>query len=431
MSVRPAVHFAAPRQWINDPNGLIYIDGEYHLFFQFNPFGTSWGHISWGHAVSADLLQWTLLDPAITPYPARTSGAETLVFSGSAIAAPNGRDLLAYYTAHEHRNGNAFNESVALATSSDRGRTWERWPDNPVLDTDRTDFRDPKVIRYGDGYVMAIAVPLEHIVEFYRSNDGLEWTLTGTFSAPVPTSRVWECPDLVLVPSPNADEWRWVLLVSAGHPAGEEYTGMHYWIGEFDGATFHPDRPEPDWVEYGRDFYAGVTFNGLDGRAPVLVGWASNWAYASELPAQPWRGMMAIPRELELVRIDERLRLAQRPVRQLSEAPIDLQATVNGEGAESAIIELVWPSGRLTIGIDSGRRQITVDRTAAGLTDVALYAGIDVAPVFGSDTISLRMIYDAGLVNDGSTVLTTLVFPDGDVAVRTFGLVDRVEAVND
>ena len=431
---RPAVHFAAPNQWINDPNGLIFVDGEYHLFFQLNPFGPTWGHMSWGHAVSTDLVHWTPLDTALTPYPARQPDAATLIFSGSVVAASDGQTLLAYYTAHECHGDESLNESVALATSTDRGRTWQRWADNPILDTGRIDFRDPKVIRFGDDYVMAIAVPTERTIEFYRSSDGLSWTRTGAFNAPTPTRRVWECPDLFRVPvaapaSAGAQDWRWVLLVSAGHPAGGEYTGMQYWIGEFDGATFHPDRSEPDWVEYGRDFYAGVTFNGLDGQRPVLVGWASNWAYASQLPAVPWRGMMAIPRALELKWFDDRLRLVQRPVDLLGQAPIDIDGSVDVERNEPARIDLSWPCGSLHIRIDPVRRQVSVDRTGAGLADVALYAGVDLAPIFGSGPVSVRMICDAGLVelfvNDGSTVLTTLVFPDGDVDVQTCGLTEQ------
>lgn len=451
MRWRPALHFTTRAHWLNDPNGLVVVDGEYHLFFQHNPHGASWGDMSWGHAVSTDLVHWTELAVALEPYPARQHDAETLVYSGSAVADDDGT-LRAFYTAHECRGPVSLNESVAMAVSRDRGRTWERHAGNPVLDAGRTDFRDPKVVRVGAMLVMAVAVPLEHTVEFYASIDGIRWTRTGTFRRPtaVPAGRPWECPDLVRVGVSGTGRARWVLLVSADHPAGGELSGMCYWVGDFDGAAFVADHPEPRWVDHGRDFYAGVTFNGLaDDAAPVLVGWASNWAYASRLPAVPWRGAMSMARELSLVDVAGELHLAQRPVGALDalagryvadggeiSGPVDARLTV-GRGAPTAGgVRFVGVDGStVEVGVDTGRRTAWVDRRAADVFDLGpAYAGRDEAPLLGRTDArtELRVLFDDCLLEvfsaDGTTVLTELAFLPGPVRIESFGEV-AVQAV--
>lgn len=442
MSWRPQVHFASAAQWINDPNGLVVHDGEYHLFQQLNPHGDQWGGISWGHAVSTDLLVWHQLEPALTPYPARPAGAETLIFSGSAIASPDGDRLLAFYTAHERRDERALNESVALATSHDRGRTWRRHAGNPVLDPGRTDFRDPKVFRYDGRLVMVIAVPDEHRVEFHSSDDeGLTWTVTGTFVAPDRASarRVWECPDVVRVPVGDGGDHRWVLLVSADHPAEDPYSGMFAWVGHFDDATFVADRAQPQWLDHGKDFFAAVTYNGLPaGEPPVLVGWASNWAYASRLPALPWRGMMALPRELSLVERGDGLVVAQRPCRQFealerTAAPargvLDVRAVVPGGGRGG--VRLAGADGTACeIGVDASRRLAWCDRRDADPFGIGpAFATCEHAPLATDGTdVDLRVIVDGCLVevfvDGGATVLTELAFVTGPRRVEPFGSVD-------
>ncbi len=233
---RPRFHFTAESQWINDPNGLVYLDGEYHLFCQLNPFGSSWGSMTWGHAVSENLLDWHHLAPAIEPYPARVPHAQTMIFSGSAIrdrlgisGATDGLGLLAYYTAHERRDEASLCESIALAVSTDRGRTWTRHDGNPILDTQRTDFRDPKVLWHAatEAFVMAVADPPGLAIEFYRSTDGLRWDLSGRFSAPAFTDKIWECPDLIELHIDDDDDGTtaWTLFVSAGHFRGAAVYG--------------------------------------------------------------------------------------------------------------------------------------------------------------------------------------------------------------
>ncbi len=303
---------------MNDPNGLVLVDGEWHLYFQANPAACDWGDIAWGHAVSRDLVAWEPRPVALRPYPARVPGATTLVFSGSVVSAAaadgRGTELRAYFTAHERRGDQPLNESVALARSADGGRTWTHHPGGPLIDRGQVDFRDPKVFRHGpdgdgDGgaWVLVIAAAAERRVLIYRSADGLAWREVGAFADPAEGSWLWECPDLFEVPvrggpgpSGNGGS-RWVLVVSGAHPAGPPYTGMTYWVGDFDGERFVADAAGPRPFEHGKDFFAGVTYHGLPaGAEPVMVGWASNWAYARATPAPGWRGAMALPRRLWL-----------------------------------------------------------------------------------------------------------------------------------
>jgi fructan beta-fructosidase len=443
MSWRPQVHFTTDAQWINDPNGLVHLDGEYHLFHQFNPYGNEWGNISWGHAVSADLLRWRPLEPALTPYPAHEAGAETLIFSGSAVTASDG-SLLAFYTAHERRGDTPLRESVGFATSHDAGRTWQRHPGNPVLDRGRRDFRDPKVLRHEGRLAMVVAVPDEHRVEFYASADeGLSWELTGAFAAPEPTSarRAWECPDLVHVPTEDGGH-RWALLVSADHPADDPYSGMFAWVGQFDGATFVADRATPQCLDHGKDFFAAVTYNGLpDDERPVLVGWASNWAYASVAPPLPWRGMMALPRELMIVERQNGLVVAQRPCRQFDA----LAVAAHDDGRSTGVVDVrgLVPAGAIggvrlrgadgrmcEIGVDARERTAWCDRRDADALGIgALFATRERAPIAGgSGPVDLRVLRDGCLVevfvDGGATVLTELAFVPGVVSVDAFGAME-------
>ena len=440
--MRPDFHFTAEHQWINDPNGLVYLDGEYHLFSQMNPYGSLWGNMSWGHAVSRDLLTWEHLKPALTPYPARVEGADTFIFSGSVVvdrvglsAAPAGQGLLAYYTAHERCGDDPVNESVAVAMSADLGRTWSRHSLNPVLDLGRRDFRDPKVFWHGPScsMVMAIADPPGRRVEFYRSGDGLVWKLSGSFAAPGFTSMIWECPDLVEVPFENGEDSRWVLSVSSGHQVGAPYTGMQYWIGQFDGSSFLADDLRPNVVDAGKDFYAAISYNELPpGQPPVMIGWASNWAYATATPTAPWRGMMAVPRELALRSTPTGAVLVQRPAHQLEsrrtephlpgspiDAPLDVRWTVDSaQHAPTGIQFRSSDNSVFKIWIDRSTNTLACDRRAAGDVDFAPgFASLDTAALANAwhgQQIDVRVIFDGCIAEvfacKGEVVLTSLVF---------------------
>ena len=440
---------------MNDPNGLVVVDGEWHLFFQANPAELSWGDIAWGHAVSTDLVTWESLPPALEPYPARVPGATTLVFSGSVVEHEPG-ELWAYYTAHERRGDQPLDESVALARSADGGRTWTRHPGNPIVDRNQVDFRDPKVFRHeaSGAWVLVVAGAAERCVHVYRSPDGVAWEEASAFADPAEGSWLWECPDLFEAPvrgpggiDSGSAATRWVLVVSGAHPAGRPYTGMTYWVGDFDGHRFTADAAGPRPLEHGKDFFAGVTYNGLPaGAEPVMIGWASNWAYGRVTPASVWRGAMALPRRLWLEpdAATGALVLGQAPA-----GPVEVALAATGarfgpgpEGTEPMLaadlrfeaaagagpqwVRLVVGSGEwLEIGADADAGRVWVDRRHAGgagaqpfhpafpsLDEAPLPAGAGSAP-----PVEVRVLVDQSIVEvfaaGGRTVLTELWFPSG------------------
>jgi sucrose-6-phosphate hydrolase SacC (GH32 family) len=286
-SFRPRLHFAPRRNWINDPNGLVFdaATGLYHLFFQHNPFGDVWGHMSWGHATSADLLHWTELPLAI-PEDERAS-----IFSGSVVidhgntAGFGAGAWVACYTGCLRRPEGG--QAQEIACSLDRGLTWTKYVGNPVLDLGLREFRDPKVFWHAPTgrWVMAVVLPDERRVAFYASANLREWTLLSHFGPAGETRAIWECPDLIHF----AAEDHWLLKVDTfeGHPAG---SGAQCWVGHFDGTRFTPET-DAFWADHGSDFYAALSFAELPaGRAPVWLAWMNQHAYAKDTPTAPWRG---------------------------------------------------------------------------------------------------------------------------------------------
>ncbi len=238
---RPLLHFAPRRHWVNDPNGLVFHEGRWHLFFQHNPNGDGWGDMSWGHAVSDDLVSWDERPVAIRQSVDADGQPVEHVFSGSAVH--DGDDLVAIYTSVRL---SADPDDVPLQTqhlarSTDDGETWVKDPANPVLDRGSTDFRDPKVFRDGDRWVMAAVEAIEQKVVLYASDDLRTWTLLSEFADPSLQAGPWECPDLFPLAVEGSGEVRWVLLVSVldGAPGGG--SGMRWWVGDFDGTDFTPE----------------------------------------------------------------------------------------------------------------------------------------------------------------------------------------------
>ena len=327
--LRPQLHFTPPSGWMNDPNGLLYHDGEYHLFYQYNPADIVWGPMHWGHAVSKDLCTWEHLPIAL--YPAE-DGA---IFSGSAVidthntAGFGAGAMVAIYTLHIDREG-AVTQNQGIAYSHDKGRTWTKYEGNPVIempaDMGHHEFRDPKVDWYGtpeEGHwFMALSVKDE--VWIYTSPDLKGWELTCQFGLTRGGhGGVWECPDLFEMPvegdEPQPGETIWVLSVGVqdGSPAGGN--GVQYFLGQFDGKIFTPlEAPEVTrWFDYGPDYYAAVTYNGTPDGRRILVGWMNNWPYSHHIPAETYRGMQSMPRTLHLVRSNGTLDIQQRPVAEL------------------------------------------------------------------------------------------------------------------
>ncbi len=447
---RPTAHFTPRRNWINDPNGLVYFEGEYHLFYQYNPHGSEWGHMSWGHAVSPDLAHWEELPVAIPE-------TDQMIFSGSIVVDWDNRSglgdgkappLLAFFTAFDAARSI---QSQHLAYSHDRGRTFAHYAGNPIIDLDHADFRDPKVFYHADSaaWIMVVALAKDHVVQFYRSADLLKWQLAGTFGPAGSTAGQWECPDLILVPVEGGDgQSAWVLKVDVDDRFLDGGSGTQYFVGKFDGYTFTVDpsfgTPDGDRVDHGPDFYAAITWAELPATqlGPIWIGWQSNHQSGRFYPTDPWQGAMSLPRRLFLYQDDGRLRLGQVPI--LSEhgplTPIgtsevsvvltadpttivtDVRAfqctfdlTCSAEGCAS--IELRDQNGSLaSITVDRKLGVMTFDREPSAKVDVAAFSRRTDAIVSG-ETRSLRILVDGPLVeifvDQGKLVYTATVFPAG------------------
>lgn len=387
---RPEFHFTPEKNWTNDPNGLVYFDGEYHLFYQYNPYANKWGHMSWGHAVSKDLKSWEHLPVAIEEY-VDAKGDSVMIFSGSAVV--NGDSIIAIYTSHKPTH-----QTQSIAYSVDKGRTFKRYEGNPVLDIGRKDFRDPKVFWHEPDkkWVMAVVVPDMHKVQLHASKDLKHWNLLSDFGPLGDTTKIWECPDLF----PLGDKW--VMLLSNSHPQGGPYVGMQYFVGDFDGTTFTADDPDqyPLYVDYGKDFYAGVTFNNEPNGRRIMIGWANNWAYAGDLPTTPWKGAMAFPRELSL----DGIMLKQTPITSMKPQRKDLvpNATIN--------------IGDVIVGFDG--KEVYLDRRNAGNVSFnKTFPTIEKAPARMIDgKVKLEIYVDKSVIeifiNGGEAVITEQVFPE-------------------
>ena len=326
MRNRPSKHFTPENNWINDPNGLIYHEGKYHLFFQHNPFENKWGHMSWGHAVSTDLITWQHLPVAIPEQP------DHAIFSGSAVFDEANNRLVAIYSGHKEGN-----QSQYLAFSYDGGVTWEG--NTKVLDLGMADFRDPKVFKFHDKWIMSVAKSKELKISFFESNDLFSWKFLSDFHSPQ-IGDIYECPDLFEL------DGKWVLIISTnpGGPAGG--SGMHYLIGKFDGKTFSPESDAKN-LDFGPDYYAAVTFNNAPSR--ISIGWMNNWHYANNekyVTTKSWNGSMTAARKLSIVDGE----LKQEFIGETQSYKVD-----------STEFEFVYKNGSLKFKFEGG--QLKIDRS--------------------------------------------------------------------
>ncbi len=312
---RPQYHFTPSHNFMNDPNGMVFYKGEYHLFYQYNPQGQVWGHMSWGHAVSTDMVHWQHLPLAIPEDP------NYMIYSGAAVVdwnnssglckSTDSRDkscLIAIYAADYHQK----REKTHIAYSNDRGRTWTNYAGNPVIDVDAEDFRDPNVFWYEPQkkWVLVAVLADHRKALFFSSKDLKQWTKLSEFGPAGDDAGQWECPDLLELQIEGTSERRWVLIVNRnpGAPAGG--TGVRYLVGQFDGTQFveKEGAGQKLWADYGKDFYATNSFNDMpkgDERR-IWMGWTSNWLYAKDEPTVLWRGAQSIPRTLSLRRVVNR-----------------------------------------------------------------------------------------------------------------------------
>lgn len=438
-SLRPRDHFTPRRGWMNDPNGLVVHEGEHHLFFQHWPDGIVHGPMSWGHAVSADLLDWTELPIALAATDTEHVWSGSIVHDADDTSGL-GRDgvatLVALWTSFDPVSGL---QRQSLSWSLDRGRTWTPYAANPVLDIGSTAFRDPKVFRHDGAWWMVLVLADDRTVELYRSSDLIGWEHVSSFGPEGAVEGLWECPDLVRVPVEGAPgETAWVLLVSVvdGAPAGG--SGMQYFVGELTATGFSAAQPAR-WLDHGADFYAGVSYSGAPGPEPVVQAWMSNWQYAVAVPAVDFRGAMSLPRRLALRRRDGELALVQRPVvrpapvaYELVDEPLPGELVLPVEARTCRVVLEVDPGDarrvglrvrvggeeRTTIWVEPASGTVGLDRRSSGESGFHPgFAAEHTAPLLAREALlRLEVVVDVSSVEvfagDGEVVLTDQVFPD-------------------
>ncbi|WP_430931344.1 glycoside hydrolase family 32 protein [Saccharicrinis sp. 156] len=449
---RPQIHFSPPENWMNDPNGLVYLDGEYHLFYQHNPDTTIWGPMHWGHAISTDLLHWKHLPIALYP------DSLGYIFSGSAVVDWNNTSgfgstenppLIVAYTYHDmdgENQGKIKNQSQAIAYSLDKGRTWIKYKNNPVVvNPGIKDFRDPKVFWHdkSDKWIMVFAA--NDRVKIYSSDNLKQWTFESDFGMEIGCHEsVWECPDLFPLKVLGKDECKWVLTVSIvkGGPNGGSAT--QYFVGDFDGDSFIAQDSNTRWMDYGKDNYAGVTWSDIpqeDGRR-IFIGWMTCIGYHNLTPTRKWRGNLTFPRELKLNSGQNGYFLTSKPIDEIdkltrkievikggqfsgsmviskkSKAPLKLELDFDSIEASNVAVELTNGLGeRLEVGYDNIEKRFFIDRTNAGESDFHPdFAGVHYAPFdIKDELLDIKMLIDVSSVElfaqDGKVVMTEYFFP--------------------
>ncbi len=424
---RPILHFTPEAHWINDPNGLVYENGRYHLFYQYYPEDTVWGPMHWGHAVSTDLTYWKHLPVAL--YPDELG----YIFSGSAVydeqnTSGFGKDGKAPIVAMFTHHGKWEQQSIAWSLD---GVSFEKYARNPVLPNQQLkDFRDPKIFRNPIHNCWGLVLAAGDRVHFYRSENLKEWTKTGEFGPEGNYSQgVWECPDLF--PLQIQGKTVWVLLVSMGGNKENHGSRTQYFLGDFDGETFRCDGrfTKPEFIDCGFDNYAGVTFDNAEAR--ILIGWEMNWQYADKTPTGDFCGMMTIPRYLSLVNTPKGgLRLAGEPViREVfgeavpwnrQDLPGEIfRLTLEGEGPCTASLQNALGQ-QFRFGINP-ENEAFIDRSQAGVRNFSddfasdWYSCIS-APRFCEGSWKMEVIFDRCacdiFLDYGTRCFSQVVYPD-------------------
>lgn len=442
---RPLYHHTPAYGWMNDPNGMFYKDGVWHLYFQHNPYGSTWGNLSWGHSTSTDLVHWQYEGDPVMP------DAWGLIFSGSSVVDTDNTAgfgpgaIVAFYTSAKSTPwGDAQMQSIAYST--DGGKTFTKYAGNPILTSTERDFRDPKVFWYAPGkhWVMLLAVGQQ--MQIFSSKNLKEWKHESDFGLKHGAhGGVWECPDLVELPIEGTKEKRWVLIcnLNPGGPFGGSAT--QYFVGTFDGKKFTNQFPtKTKWMDYGKDHYATVTFsNAPDGRC-VALGWMSNWQYAAVVPTKQYRSANTIARDLTLYRQGGDLLLKSAPSKEIEAARKDMKSLkkfnvsdaysidnllddnngayeiemeIRNNGAEKIVFTLLNGKGEsVKMYYDTALRQFVMDRSVSGETAFSRYfPAMTVAPVPETGDFTLRLFVDRSSIeafgDGGKFVMTNIVFP--------------------
>ena len=442
---RPVYHHTPVYGWMNDPNGMFYKDGVYHLYFQYNPYGSMWANMTWGHSTSTDLTHWTYEGTAIVP------DAWGAIFSGSCVVdkdntAGFGKGaVVAFYTSAKSTPWGDV-QSQSMAYSLDNGKTFIKYEHNPILTSTERDFRDPKVFWYAPGkhWVMMLAVGQE--MQIYSSGNLKEWKKESSFGAMQGAhGGVWECPDLVEVAVEGSKEKKWVLIcnLNPGGPFGG--SAAQYFVGSFDGKKFVNESPtQTKWLDWGKDNYATVTWSNAPAGRCIALGWMSNWQYANNVPTTQYRSANTLARDLTLYRAGGELYLKSKPSPEIKKAraeekkistfevkgnyevaslladnkgAYEIEMTIENKGTSKIDFSLMNEKGeKVAMYYDVVRKQFVMDRSASGIVGFSRdFPAVTVAPVRNTDQIHLRLFIDRSSVEafgeEGEYVMTNLVFP--------------------
>ncbi|MDE5712016.1 MAG: GH32 C-terminal domain-containing protein [Muribaculaceae bacterium] len=445
---RPRYHHTPMHGWMNDPNGMFYKDGIWHLYYQHNPYGSKWQNMTWGHSTSSDLVNWKHHPLAIYP-----DGLGS-IFSGSCVidkenTAGMGKDaLIALYTSA------GTSQMQSLASSTDNGETFSVYPGNPII-TLETEARDPNMFWNEETkeWNLVLAHALDHEMLFFSSPDLKNWTLQSAFGKGIGAQDgVWECPDLFRLPVDGTDSQKWVLLcnLNPGGPFGGSAT--QYFIGEFDGKKFTADtdadgKIPTKWMDFGKDHYATVSWSDAPDNRRTVIGWMSNWQYAADVPTSQYRSANTLPREMKLfTQPDGQIYLASVPspelekmrgktVTSLSGKSVgkkgmsvtlpsanggicEITASFDSKNASSVILTLANKSGdKVVMTYDPKKHTMDFDRRESGVVDFSEnFPAVTVSPTFEQNgKVNLRIFIDRSSIelfgNDGKFVMTNLVFP--------------------
>jgi len=438
-SFRSQYHFTPATGWMNDPNGMVYYEGEYHLFYQHYPDSTVWGPMHWGHAVSKDMIHWEYLPIALYP------DSLGFIFSGSAVIdwkntsglgtaqTPPMVAIFTYHNPEGERAGRNDFQTQGIAYSVDKGRTWTKYEHNPVLPNPGIrDFRDPKVSwnEVSNQWVMTLAVK-DHI-EFYGSPDLKQWNKLSEFGNALGAhGGVWECPDLFPLKD-DQGKTKWVLFVSINPGGPQGGSATQYFVGDFDGKKFQPQDTTTRWIDYGADNYAGVTWSDIpanDGRR-LFMGWMSNWQYANVVPTLAWRSATTLPREVALLKKENEYELKFKPVIELEKIqgesksvsgnskldhPLSLITFDLNENEKTFFVTLANEGDEnITLSLNQGI--LSFDRRNSGITNFS-----DVFPAVHKMDLSRINLRKVSLyidlssveifINDGERVMTEIIFP--------------------
>jgi levanase/fructan beta-fructosidase len=408
---RPIYHHTPEYGWMNDPNGMFYKDGQWHLYYQWNPYGSQWENMTWGHSTSRDLLHWDAQPTAVEPDALGT------IFSGSCVVDKKNDRVVAFYTsAGQH-------QVQSMAVSKDNGKTFVKEIDNPILTSNEPDFRDPKAFWNPELQAWNLVLAVGQEMRIFSSKDLKNWKFESAFGKGYGNHEgVWECPDLMKLQVRGTDTQKWMLIcnINPGGPFGGSAT--QYFVGDFDGHTFTCDHKDTRWMDYGKDHYATVTFdNAPDGRR-VALAWMSNWQYANEVPTKQFRSANSVPRDLDLFEYNGQYYCGVTPSKEL--LALRGKKTANPTEACEIVVDAKGPmtltlsntkGEQVTMRYDKAAKTFTMNREKSGDTAFSeAFPGETTAPVYGNirqfrifiDRCSIE-VFDA----EGRLAMTNLVFP--------------------